>query len=890
MSQEWRDPASDRTITIFLSSPGDVSDERAVVLAVVERLRYDPFVSQVADLRVVSWDNPAAPVPMLASEHPQQSIDTMLARPSQCDIVIVILWSRLGTSLPFVAPRGSSTLSGTAWEIDDALHGDGAPEVLIYHKIAAATVALGDPDWQQKFEQYRTLRSYLGSLREQLATGGLGMVQQFESLADFRITVDAHLRQLIARRIRTWPPRVGRMATPWAGNRPPYPGLLAFTPADSAFFFGRDREVDTLAELIRKQPLTAVIGPSGSGKSSLVGAGLIPRLNTQRSRLLVPSFDPASGTWSGARITPAATNTSPMCLLAEALQKTVGAAPLSLEDPPATCRELCRQARVLIFVDQFEEIFSPACGAHRAPFLDLVVELADKELATIVLSLRADFLGAALQHDGLARHLRDAILLGPPELSSVSEMIRRPASIAGLRFDPDLPELLLVHARQEPGRLPLLAFALSELYRRRDGDRMTMVTYQEIGGVEGAIGRLAEHEFDRLATEVRDELPGLFRKLVEVDEVGGPIRRKAKLADLHANPQRRALADSLVAARLLVAGTDPGGEPFAELAHEAIFRGWPRFAFWIDTVHEDLLAMSRTRRAAAEWLRAGRDPLFQWPQERIDPAHAAAERLEAEFSATELEFLRPETSRLLDEVARAEVSHVRRREIGVRLAQLGDPRPGVGVGPEGWPDIVWCPVPVDVPLWIAKYPVTAIQLKAFRQRQFEATSESSTGLENDQPNVPAQATWYEAVMFCQWLAHAPADILSAAPDGYVVRLPTEPEWLLAAGGLHTSYPWGDDWDDTRANSAASELGKPIAVGMYPLGDAPTGASDMVGTVWEWCEDDPAEPSRDGLHVLKGGSAREAPNRCRIDSSRSMRGDVSRDDRGFRICLGHPLSY
>jgi hypothetical protein len=707
VSQEWRDSASDRTIRLFLSSPGDVSDERAVVLEVVERLRYDPFISQVADLRVASWDNPAAPVPLLASEHPQHSIDAMLKRPSQCDIVIAILWSRLGASLPFGAPRGSSTLSGTAWEIDDALHGGGAPDVLVYHKIAAATVPLGDPDWERKSEQYSALQSYLSSLREQLATGGLGMVQQFESLTDFRVTLDAHLRQLIARRTRTWPPRSGQMATTWDGNPPPYPGLLAFTPADSAFFFGRDREVDTLVELIRKQPLTAVIGPSGSGKSSLVGAGLIPRLITQRSRLLVPSFDPNNGTWTGARITPGAANTSPMRLLAEALQTTVGAVP-SLDDPAIACRELCGQARVLIFVDQFEEIFSPACGVYRSPFLDLVVELADKELATIVLSLRADFLGMALQHDGLARHLRDAILLGPPELSSVSQMIRRPASIAGLRFDPDLPELLLVHARQEPGRLPLLAFALSELYRRRDGDRMTMATYQEIGGVEGAIGQLAEQEFDRLATEVRDELPGLFRKLVEVDEVGGPVRRKAKLADLHANPRRRALAESLVAARLLVAGRDPSGEPFAQLAHEAIFRGWPRFAFWIDTVHEDLLAMSRMRRAAAEWVRAKRDPLFQWPQERIDPVHAAAVRLEAEFSATELEFLRSEASRLLDEVARPEVSHVRRREIGARLAQLADPRPGVGVGPEGWPDIIWCPVSGDAPLWIAKYPVTVL--------------------------------------------------------------------------------------------------------------------------------------------------------------------------------------
>ena len=109
VSQEWREPASDRTIRLFLSSPRDVSDERAVVLEVVERLRYDPFISQVADLRVASWDNPAAPVPLLASEHPQYSIDAMLERPSQCDIVVAI---RRGHHWPIAMPSGGCAPHG----------------------------------------------------------------------------------------------------------------------------------------------------------------------------------------------------------------------------------------------------------------------------------------------------------------------------------------------------------------------------------------------------------------------------------------------------------------------------------------------------------------------------------------------------------------------------------------------------------------------------------------------------------------------------------------------------------------------------------------------------------------------------------------------------------
>jgi hypothetical protein len=119
-----------RTITVFVCSSGDVHDERAVLDEVVRRLAYDPFVSRHARLRLVSWDNPAGLVPLLASEHPQTAIDSMLPRPSQCDIVVGIFWSRLGTPLPpqvFGAPGGTAHPSGTAWEIDDALATAGRP-------------------------------------------------------------------------------------------------------------------------------------------------------------------------------------------------------------------------------------------------------------------------------------------------------------------------------------------------------------------------------------------------------------------------------------------------------------------------------------------------------------------------------------------------------------------------------------------------------------------------------------------------------------------------------------------------------------------------------------------------------------------------------------------
>ncbi|MGW4110465.1 nSTAND1 domain-containing NTPase [Actinosynnema sp. NPDC004786] len=822
-------------ITVYLSSPGDVRDERAAVLEVVRRLRFDPFLDPGTDLRVVSWDNPDAPVPLPLSEQPQDTVDSVQGLPSESDIVIAVLWSRLGTPV-----RGAA--SGTVWEIEDALRA-GGPDVLVYHKTPPATVALGDPDWHAKAEQYRALTDYLATLRER------GVVQEFADLGEFRSLVDAHLRRLIARRTRPAAPR----RTRWDASRSPYPGLQAFTTADADCFFGRDHEVDALVGLVRAHRLVTVVGPSGSGKSSLVGAGLLPRLAAAGWR--TPRY--ADGAWSGHRVTPRGI-----------------AAGQELPEP--------EDARTVVFVDQFEEVFAPAAGAHRQALLDRLVDLADSGGATVVASLRADFLGPALEHPGLARHLRSAMLpLGPPDLSSVSEIIRRPAALAGLRFDRDLPELLLVHARQEPGRLPLLAFALHELHLRRDGDRLTTAAYEEIGGVEGAIGHLAERAFRALPDEVRAEFGAVVRKLVEVDEVGGPVRGRAAQAELSA-PRRRALVDALVDARLLVTGTGP--DPFVEVAHEAIFRGWPRFARWLDAGHEDLLAVNRMRRAAADWARSGRDPLFLWPQERIEPVVGAVTRMDVALTPQERDFLRPEPERLLDELVTPGLPHSRRREISTRLARLGDQRPGVGAV-DGRPDIVWCEVPGDEPLWIAKYPVTVEQLAAFRRGRFRTTDARPTGLEGRQPNAPAAVTWHEAVVFCRWL-----DGLRdrAWPRHGVVRLPTAREWVRAAGGGSTRYPWGDDWRDDHANTAASGLGGPIAVGMYPLGRSPAGgALDLVGTVWEWCEDDPGT-APEGVHVLKGGSAREHPDRCRVDVDRVMRGDVVRDDRGFRPCVGPAL--
>src|SRR6478609_10057586 len=310
-----RRTVSGRMISIFVSSPGDLRDERAVLDEVVRRLAYDPFVSRHAILRAVSWDNPAGAVPLLASEHAQSAIDSMLPRPSECDIVVGIFWSRLGTPLPpvFGAVGDLSCHSGTAWEIEDALtaavRSDG-PDVLIYRKTAPASVPLGAADWQDRADQYARLGTYLANITGRMGDRGPGQIERFDTLEQFRSLVDGHLRRLIDRRLQLRGTGLDTRQSGSAGRRrtrSPYPGLVTFTPVGSDVFFGRDAEVDALVELTQQAPLVVVVGPSGSGKSSLIGAGLVPRLaaaGTGTGGWRTPAIDPVTGVWHGGRITP----------------------------------------------------------------------------------------------------------------------------------------------------------------------------------------------------------------------------------------------------------------------------------------------------------------------------------------------------------------------------------------------------------------------------------------------------------------------------------------------------------------------------------------------------------------------------------------------------------
>ena len=428
----------------------------------------------------------------------------------------------------------------------------------------------------------------------------------------------------------------------------------------------------------------------------------------------------------------------------------------------------------------------------------------------------------------------------------------------------------------------MLAFALHELYEagKQDG-RLTYEAYERFGGVQHAISQRAENTFQRLDHAAQTELAPVFRELVQVDERGVATRQRAPLATIAVSSAAGELIDRFVDARLLVREPGEDGLPVVEVAHEALFRTWPRLKQWIQETADDHRLRRQITQLAAYWHDHDRQAEHRWPDERVVEVVAMREHLKLEpkdFTALERDFLGPlDREQMLAALDDPATSHEERAIIGVRLSLLGDPRPGVGLRADGLPDLVWCAVPGSAvtlekdagtftvePFQIAKYPVTYRQYRAFLDAEDGYHNpEWWQGLRVDQPpekpgrqsqrygNHPAEnVAWLEAVPFCRWLS---------AKLGYEVRLPTEWEWQQAATGGNPAnqYPWGPEWDGNCANTEESELGHTTAVGMYPHGISPAGALDMSGNVWEWClneYDQPRNlaPAGGARRVVRGG--------------------------------------
>ncbi|MFJ5712297.1 DNA-binding protein [Streptomyces sp. NPDC093105] len=373
-----------------------------------------------------------------------------------------------------------------------------------------------------------------------------------------------------------------------ASEAPPYQGLARFEPADHDRFFGRDELTAVLRQSVAEHRFTAVFGPSGSGKSSLLRAGLIPALRR----------DGHAGTVTAA---------VPVRLAAIRVL-TPGEHPLATHAAALRARDGDGAAGdTLVVVDQFEEVYTLCRDqAERAAFIDLLLAARrpDSRLR-VVIAVRADFYARCAEHRGLAGALREtSVLVGPMSQAELREVVVRPAQAAGLIVERSLTARLVREVEGRPGGLPLLSHVLRETWRRRRGRALTEEAYHAAGGLEGAIAQSAEDVHSRFSPAQADLARLLMLRLIAPGEGSQDTRRPAPRAELDiAAPGDVAhVLDRLAGARLVTLDDDT-----VSLAHEALITAWPRLGAWIEEDRERLRAHRRLTEAARAWDDLGRE-------------------------------------------------------------------------------------------------------------------------------------------------------------------------------------------------------------------------------------------------------------------------------------------
>jgi WD40 repeat protein/class 3 adenylate cyclase len=401
-------------------------------------------------------------------------------------------------------------------------------------------------------------------------------------------------------------------------TRNPYKGLRAFAEDDAEDFFGREALTEHLVERLAETRFLAVVGPSGSGKSSVVRAGLVPRLHAGAL--------PGSERWYIAQMFPGA---YPLEELEAALVRVADSKPAGvLEQLERNETGLLRavkqlfadpESELLLVIDQLEEVFTLVEDeARRTQFLALVQRaVADPHARLrIVVTLRADFYDRPLLYSGFAELLRDYVeALVPLRAEEFERAIAGPAERVGARFEPGLLAELVTDVSDEPGALPLLQYALTELYERREGRTLTNDAYRAIGGVSGALAGRAEEIYSGLGEPAQEAARQLFLRLVTLGEGAEDTRRRVERTELASMELDQGALEEAIqefgAWRLLSFDRDPrSGAPTIEVAHEALMREWGRFRRWIDSGREEVRLHRRLAAAAREWEEADREPSF----------------------------------------------------------------------------------------------------------------------------------------------------------------------------------------------------------------------------------------------------------------------------------------
>lgn len=717
----------------------------------------------------------------------------------------------------------------------------------------------------------------------------------------------------------SWPQIVvrllGDLQRPAPGVPPPppcpYPGMAPFTEADSDRFYGRETEVQELVARLCLHPLLAVIGRSGSGKSSLVFAGLIPALRASRR------FGP--GEWIVRAMRPGAT---PMA----ALQAAIG----DVADLTTLRRTDAQADHLLLIVDQFEEVFT-----QRSPEADLfqtmLARLVDAPGCCLVLTVRADFF-ADLLICPLWNRIKDhRFELLPLDAAGLRQAIVRPAEDVRVYVEAALVERLIADAAGEPGVLPFVQETLALLWERLERRLLPLRAYEALvlpskayegaprTGLQVAMARHADAALAALPDAQQAIARRIFLRLVQFGEGRADTRRQQPVEALRNKEDDERLFEAtlqhLTGERLLTLGGEKGHARTADLAHEALIAGWPTLQGWLKERRDAELVRRRLEAKAAEWERLGRGAGGLLDE---------VELLEAQRWLTSLDAADLGDSEALSAFVQASqeaVAQVEREKEAARQRELALERRArqrlwgiivvlgllvlVGLGwlaRQEWLrqsarlDGKLCPVP-GLRAEMECYEVTNRRYALCVQvGQCSPPPQFDTEVMRQSALPVTRVDALQAAAFCGWIGR---------------RLPTWAEWLHAATqGGRTTWPWGEEEPTREHANLLYEPDSPVQMALSQLqpvggrasGATPGGIHDLIGNVWEWTATPWEKPGREGMSWGNGDPA-TAPSRLIMEGGGYMTSitglgtvtqpidaEVSfrRDGLGFRCVKGEML--
>jgi formylglycine-generating enzyme required for sulfatase activity len=710
----------------------------------------------------------------------------------------------------------------------------------------------------------------------------------------------------------------------------PYRSLHAFREEDAPFFFGRERYTTQLVQRVGAKSVIAVVGASGSGKSSVVRAGLVPSLRQDTGTVwdfvtMRPGDRPLHALAAAMvpLLAPEMTATDQLAEIGKLAgyfrEGTVG-----LRD--VVERVLKRQPgtdRVLLIADQWEELYTVSTHEKDVrQFIDTVLDATATVPISLVLAVRGDFYGRVLSYRSLVDRLGDCILNLPPmNRDELQEVITKPADKLGLIFQSGLTNRLLADVGEEPGNLPLLEFVLTSLWEHRHRGELSHETYDAIGGMHGAITKRADESYNKLSDVQQSMVRRILLQLVRPGAGSEDTRRRVALKEI--GEEAKPTVDEFAKERLLVTGRDDStGEETLEIAHETLIKHWWRLRGWLDEDRDFLTWRQRLQSALADWQRYDRRPATLLRGEPLDEAERWYSQRQQDLGGEERAFIgasigsrnRKRIFRwivvifaVIAAVAFAywlwaarqpQIPEMETIPADKFLMGAGESDSGGQENERPTHEVV-----IKRPFKIGKYEVTFEEYDRFVRAEGGSTANDEGWGRGDRPVI--NVTWVKAVEYADWLS---------GKTGQRYRLPTEAEWEYAArGGTLTSRHWGDDpgkacsygnvFDKTGAaaidrNNSGIKWDPHLCDDGYdktaPVGQFEANGYklyDMAGNVSEWVQDcwhngyDDApvdgsawEEKDCQMRVIRGGSWKSRPENERSAS----RGRVDPTDRGNMI--------